>query len=344
MAGTQDFWPDCGFGALQRNERGWLRTTSAYWRQWLARPELAPIPESTPRERALHTALVEQPLSRVDDKTLRALEDADTAENYRHFLKFRDRVTDAVTLERFYLQLFRGAAAGRPIDLPPLFIDGVCQSILRGMLEGTEDPWQVRAAELFFRRQRVAFENGRWLAADAASVELFAESGGFGSIGRLLKEQGTPLKSIRLDVLTHENAPLFWLSADRHAWAVDLSPGEPGLAALCSLMSGWIAHFLGFGVDIQALASIDDQRWRWHSGLDIESTSILNDLYRGAPVDDARRERLVSLFRLQFADSKDMREDVRGVPVYLGLAVTEARELKLKPQNLLLNLPLAVAH
>ena len=32
--------------------------------------------------------------------------------------------------------------------------------------------------------------------------------------------------------------------------------------------------------------------------------------------------------------------DVAGKPVYLGLMMNEARELRLKPQNLLLNLPL----
>ena len=36
-----------------------------------------------------------------------------------------------------------------------------------------------------------------------------------------------------------------------------------------------------------------------------------------------------------------MHADVRGKPVYLGLAMDAQGLLKLKPQNLLLNLPLA---
>ena len=36
-----------------------------------------------------------------------------------------------------------------------------------------------------------------------------------------------------------------------------------------------------------------------------------------------------------------MRADVQGKPVYLGLAMNEQGLLKLKPQNLLLNLPVA---
>ena len=39
--------------------------------------------------------------------------------------------------------------------------------------------------------------------------------------------------------------------------------------------------------------------------------------------------------------SQDMRADVQGKPVYLGLAMNEQGLLKLKPQNLLLNLPVA---
>ena len=38
-----------------------------------------------------------------------------------------------------------------------------------------------------------------------------------------------------------------------------------------------------------------------------------------------------------------MRPDIAGKPVWLGLAMSEAQTLKLKPQNLLLDLPLADA-
>jgi hypothetical protein len=36
-----------------------------------------------------------------------------------------------------------------------------------------------------------------------------------------------------------------------------------------------------------------------------------------------------------------MRPEVAGHPVYLAMAMDEARRLQLKPQNLLMNLPLA---
>ncbi len=51
--------------------------------------------------------------------------------------------------------------------------------------------------------------------------------------------------------------------------------------------------------------------------------------------------RLLSLFRLEFKDPAAMRLDIAGRPIYLGMAMTEAGVLRLKPQNLLVNLPLA---
>jgi hypothetical protein len=76
-------------------------------------------------------------------------------------------------------------------------------------------------------------------------------------------------------------------------------------------------------------------------GLDATATALLNDLYQGVDVEPARLQRLISLFRLQFAHAQEMRADVAGKPVYLGLAMNDEQVVRLKPQNLLLNLPLA---
>ena len=91
------------------------------------------------------------------------------------------------------------------------------------------------------------------------------------------------------------------------------------------------------------MPKIDDPAWRWHVGLDVESTGLLNALYEGQPVAPERLQQLISLFRLDFANPQEMRVDVAGKPVYLGLAMDGEQVLRLKPQNLLLNLPLAAA-
>jgi hypothetical protein len=94
-------------------------------------------------------------------------------------------------------------------------------------------------------------------------------------------------------------------------------------------------------VAIEPLARVDDERWRWHLGLDVDSSAILDALYRGEPVPDSELERLVLLFRLSFDDPADARPQIAGRPVYLGLGVRPDRTLRMKPQNLLVNLPLA---
>ena len=89
------------------------------------------------------------------------------------------------------------------------------------------------------------------------------------------------------------------------------------------------------------LRRIEEKRWAWHIGLDAQSTALLNDLWRGEEVEAGRLALLLALFRMEFADAGVMRPDVAGQPVYLALAMDEESVVRMKPQNLLLNLPLA---
>jgi hypothetical protein len=333
----QDFWSSSGFNTLTKNDHGWLRVTLDYLRFILARPELSPVEESGDNERNLHAALLENPHRAISVNELGAIEDADARENYMYFMKLRKALIDAVTLERFYLQTFRKGA----IDLPPVFIDMTAMAIVRGLLDGVDDVYEIRAGERFFRRQRVSTEGGQVLSADAETIQVFAETGGFGSVGRLFAQQATPMRSVNMDVLNHENAQLYWLSENRYNYVLDLTFGRVGLEAMARLLARWVKHFSGLEVLVTPLANIEDEAWRWHIGLDVESNAILNDLYEGNTVDETRLQRLVALFRLVFVNASDMRVDVAGKPVYLGMAVNEENVLKLKPQNLLLNLPLA---
>jgi hypothetical protein len=44
---------------------------------------------------------------------------------------------------------------------------------------------------------------------------------------------------------------------------------------------------------------------------------------------------------MDFQDSSVLLPELAGRPVYLAMAMTEKSQLRLKPQNLLVNLPLA---
>ena len=332
---AQDFWASSGFTLLERRDEG-VAATPAWLARFTARPELEPPAEALAGERALHARLAADPLAPVPAGALGRVEDADARENWGEFLRFRDRVVSFPTLEACYLDLFRRPA----VDLAPPFVDALAQAIVRGILEGTGDPWLCRAGEMLFRRQRVSTEGGKVLAADAATIEVFAETGGFGNVGRLLRAQSTPTPEVKMDVMNAENAALYFLRDELYGFVLDLTPGEAAAAALARVLERWVGHMAGVAVAIEPRARLEDERWRWHVGLDADATAILNALYRGETVVPAELERLVLLFRLDFRDPAEARDDMAGRPVYLGLGCRPDRTLRLKPQNLLLNLPL----
>lgn len=336
---AQDFWASSGFALLGRTDQG-LVPTAAWLRRFLDRDELVPPPEAGTRERALHARLLAEPLGPVTDAALAKVEDADARDNWRAFLAFRDRVLAHSTLEACYLDLFRRPA----VDLAPVFVDALAQAIVRAALDGSEDPWLLRAGEMLFRRQRLSTEGGRVLSADAATLEVFHETGGFGNVGRLLRQQNTPVPEVKMDVLNAENAPIYFLRDELYSFVLDLSPDGAGAAALARVLERWVGRLAGVRVTITPVPRVDDDHWRWHVGLDVDATAILNALYRGEALAPEDGERMALLFRLEFAPGEAVLEEVRGRPVYLGLACRPDRTLKLKPQNLLINLPLAHPH
>jgi len=179
------------------------------------------------------------------------------------------------------------------------------------------------------------------LAADAATLEAFQETGGFGAVGRLLRRQSTEMPAVKMDVLNAENASFYFMRDELYSFALDITPGREGAEALARVLERWIGRMAGARVTIEPLARVEDARWRWHAGLDVDSSAILDALYRGqAPGEDAL-SRLAVLFMLRFDDESSALPEMRGKPVYLGLACRPDRTLKVKPQNLLVNLPLA---
>jgi hypothetical protein len=294
-----------------------------------------PVEESAAAERGLHAALMEQPRKKVAQAELDAIADEDARDNYRLVLRFRDRLLDAGTVEGCYLALFRG-----PIDVPPLFIEQMAHVILRNVLDGCDDALRLRAAELLFREQKATIRDGHVLVADAETVERHAAGSQYGSIGRLIVEAQGTLGQADLDVLDRANASIYWERESRHDTVISLTYGRAALDALARVMELWVRHFLGIGVALRPLQKIEEPRWAWHIGLDAESSAILNDIWANGEIDAGRMQRILALFALQFDDPALMRADLRGRTVYLALCADEEGVVRMKPQNLLLNLPL----
>ncbi len=332
---AQDFWASSGFRLLERGPGG-LVATDAWLARFLDGPELKPPGDAGPRERELAARLARDPRAGVDAASLARVEDDDARDNWSEFLRFRDRVLEHPSLEAVYLDLYRRDA----VDLAPPFVDALTQAITRAVLDGSGDPWLCRAGEMLFRRQRVSTEGAQALAADCETLEAFAETGGFGNVGRLLKQQNTAIAPVKMDVLNAENAAFYFLRDELHSFALDLTPGRDGVAALARVLERWVRHLAGAEVTIEPVQRVDDERWRWHVGLDVDATAILNALYRGEEVASAELDRMIALFRLDFANRADALPELEGRPVYLGLACRPDRTLRLKPQNLLTGLPL----
>ena len=51
--------------------------------------------------------------------------------------------------------------------------------------------------------------------------------------------------------------------------------------------------------------------------------------------------RVLALLRMDFHDPVELRPELAGRPVYLALSCDENEVVRMKPQNLLVNLPLA---
>lgn len=348
-----DPWPSIGFEQFERDARGWLLPTAAWWRRQLARPELALVDESCAAERALHAALLASPTRAVAADELAALADADARGNYGVFLRFRDRVLQAGSIERAYVGLFQTGQ----VDLAPVFVDLMAQAILRSLLDDSDDALEWRAAEMLFRTQRCTTVDGRLMAGDRDTLDLLNRDGGAGELGRLLRQAGAVPRAVQLEVLSADNGAAYFAQAERHRFLIDLTVeidrelghgvglrlanARSGLKALARVLERWVAHLLGVAVRIRPVTRIDDPDWRWHLGLDAEATALLNDLYQGRDVDEQRRQAVVGLFRLDFLSATDMRADLDHAPVYLGAVADRQGLLRLKPQNLLTNLPLA---
>ena len=52
---------------------------------------------------------------------------------------------------------------------------------------------------------------------------------------------------------------------------------------------------------------------------------------------------IVGLFRMRVRDERMLLDRVKGKPIYLGLAMDGRKRVKMKPQNLLTNLPIVSA-
>ena len=335
-----NFWPHSAYKTLTVGSDKQLLVTDDFLRTYLSRPELKLVPESCDAERALHQRLNVNPRAVISDEEIAGMADPDIQVNYQVWLRYRAKLLVASSLENFYMSLFKGDG----VDVPPLFISQLAQIFIRHILGEDCHPLDARMGELFFRTQKITvLEDGVVMGADDEVVTRNAQAGENGNIMDLLKSKSMSMRSIDLDVLHEENAELYWDKNEDYDFAVQLNFGQPPINHFCRVLEKWVQHFLGAQVRITPMQQISDPKWSWHVGLDAAATDILNKLYNKEAVDTDELERVICLFRLDFIDEAAVTQSQAGKPVYMGIAMNNEKQLKLKPQNLLFNLPLAKA-
>jgi hypothetical protein len=325
-----DFWISCGHHLLDRAEGGGLKVTDEFLKVYLARPELIPPAEACGVERTLHGALLADPRMPVSASDIAAIVDADARENWELLISFRDHLLRHKTLEASYADLVRNGIG----NFPPLFVNQLVHVIMRNALEGIADARVLRAAELFFRTQRVTVHDGSLIVADEETI------GGINTtpVTPLVSMLGIPAEA-EIDIINDENAAAYWRRSDQFDMALDLTAGRDGLQALAQAMQHWIAHVIGIDVTIKALKELREVNLAWYVGLDADSSKIGDMLWHGEELDDATMARVVGLFRLTFSDPSLMLDAVRGEPVYMILAMSPEKTIRMKPQNLVAGLP-----
>ena len=325
-----DFWHSCGHHFLDRDESGGYVVTDDFLKVYLARPELIPPPEACSAERNLHAALIADPRRTVAASDTMEIADKDARENWGLLIGFRDHLLRHKTLEAAYIDLMRRGVG----KTPPLFINQLVHLILRNALEDVADPHILRAAELFFRTQRVTLHDGSLIAADEETIA----GGGEAPASPLVSMLGLP-PDAAIEVLNDNNAGSYWERSDRFDMALDLSSGRAGLAALAKAMERWVGHLLGFAAAIEPLTELRNAPLSWYVGLDTDATQIGNALWQGDELDENAMTQVVGLFRLSFRDHGLMLDKVRGEPIYLVLAMSREHLIRMKPQNLVTGLP-----
>ena len=324
----KDFWLSCGHHLLDRDQQGRLRVTDEFMKVYLARPELVPPPDACLAERNLQAELLADPWRPVAAAEIDVIAEMDARENWHHLIALRDELAAHHTIEAAYINLVR-----KNIRLPPIFVDQLAHLILRNALDQCDEAYLLRAAEFFFRPQRLTVHDGSLLAADLEHID--ANGAAFSPLVSML---GLP-EQFDIEVLSEANAGGYWERSDRFDLALDLTTGRRGVAALGTVIVRWVRHLLDIDIMVEPVEALRDAVLAWYVGLDANGTKIGDALWNGAEIDEATRGQLVALFRLTFRDPTAVIERMANEPVYLILAMAPNRVLRMKPQNLLTGLP-----
>jgi hypothetical protein len=224
-------------------------------------------------------------------------------------------------------------------SLPPIFLQHLTHVIARNAFDECEDGRVLRAAECFFRPQRITFHEGLVLLADEEAISTHEHD-----------RKNSPLLNMlggaavtELEILTDENAATYKARSDAHDLVFDLTHLDKGRAAFAEAMAIWTRHLLGFAPDYTPVDQFSDEPMGWFISLDPDGTTLGNKVWAGEALGEEDRARVLALFTFTLPDHPRIKADKRGKKGFAVLGSNAEKLLRLKPQNLIAGLPLAEA-
>jgi hypothetical protein len=142
-------------------------------------------------------------------------------------------------------------------------------AILRNALDDCDDVFVLRAAEMFFRPQKLMIGEGSVVAVDeetASSLDRQPRS-------PLVELLGLPAAA-DVDLLNDATAASYWERSDRFDLALDFAAGQRGMVAHGIVITRWLSHLLAIEVAMEALTELRDAPLSWYVGLSSDATRI----------------------------------------------------------------------
>ena len=167
-------------------------------------------------------------------------------------------------------------SCARGLKVPHLFINQLVHVILRNALDDCDDPYVLRAGELFFRPQRMTLHEGSLIAGDEETIAGKSDK----PVSPLVSMLGIPAEA-EVDVMNDDNADALFRAqrpVPRRARS-HRRPARPSGAG--TAIARWIEHLLDIEVDIEPFTEVRDATLTWYVGLDADGTRIGDALWNG---------------------------------------------------------------
>ncbi len=194
----------------------------------------------------------------------------------------------------------------------------------------------LRAAECFYRPQRLSFHEGRALLADAETIETHEHDR---THSPLLSMLGGPAVS-ELEVLNDVNAGTYRARSDAHDLVLDITDlagarrDEQGHDALDRAPHRHHHR-------VYPRRAFEGHDFGWFLSLDQDGTALANKVWRGEALEDEEVSRVLGLFTFTLPDHPRLEAAKRGAAGFAVLGSSADRFVRIKPQNLIAGLPLA---